>query len=330
MSEPLDLIRSQMELIVKRMLEEVDAVDGDADLRAIALHYAHRNAGLRRPRLIWATAAAYGASATDDAVATIAAASELLHVFALVHDDGIDNEQSERSGPEVSATVRLLAGDLFAVTGYALLGEVVASNRLDPQILSDLRSIGVGTIAGQMADIRYLDGDVSFQRLYEIYDAKTGWYTVAGPLSTGARIAGFGEAEVDALRRVALPLGRAYQLRDDLIDLLAVITQSRIADRSRPRWELNLAVTLLASTGVWPNAETRPTEAPELWRRVCESDPDLVEQAVKSRIGDLVREAEIAAERLSIQPSARDAFIREVISILSLRELPPSGSKSTL
>lgn len=295
--------------------------DADADLAALIERYLSRPAGLVRPRLLAASAHQYGgqrrARGIAEPLVELGAATELLHVFALMHDDRIDADKAERyfATPD-DAVLRLLAGDLIHTVALDLLAHAVIDHRLNPLILTEVRSVSIRTIIGQVQDMRFLctEGreEPTFERLYQLYDDKTGWYTVAAPLRIGALAAGAEQTELDLLTAMAVPLGRAYQLRDDVRDLTAIL-RSTDGTRRHPRWELNLAATWLAFKG-------RP------WREILDSadlpisliDEEALAIDIGARIADLRREAESAAARISAAPGRAVTLFGRLLSILDL------------
>ena len=156
-----------------------------------------------------------------------AAALELFHLFALIHDDVMDDERERRGvastprrfaseppgGERFGRSVAILVGDLALVLSYELL----ATTPLEPERLSRASEIvsrsALLTAAGQLADVsgRWRDAE----RLARL---KTGSYTVEGPLAIGAVLGGAPGRVVEALEAYARPLGIAFQLRDDDLD----------------------------------------------------------------------------------------------------------------
>jgi len=163
-----------------------------------------------------------------------AAALELLHTFALVHDDLMDGS-SERRGVETTHVrfARLLAepgalaeargraaavlvGDLAAVLAESLLrrsgfpGDVLAA------ALERFDRMRLEMAAGQYLDIAGAARDLPSAE--HVAELKTASYTVEGPLAIGAALAGASgevEAVLSAYGRAA---GEAFQLRDDVLD----------------------------------------------------------------------------------------------------------------
>ncbi len=305
-------------------------------VRAVIERYLSRPASYVRPLLLEATARAYGVRGAESpgrALVALAAATELLHIFALIHDDVIDRDRPVRaSGMEESTTSALLAGDLVHSIAAGLLAHTVVDRDLDRTILGEVRAISVRTILGQYRDMHYLpltpDHPIGFDDLYRLYDEKTGWYTVAAPLRIGAFAAGSSPdatipaspEELALLTRVALPLGRAYQLRDDCTDLLAAL-RSPEERRPFPRWELNLAVTWLHATGhPVPDSVPSTTGSPaDMIARLREViDPTSLSRDIEERITALRTEAERAARALSLPARRREDLLRRAREILDL------------
>ena len=165
-----------------------------------------------------------------DPIVRAAAALELLHVMALIHDDLMDEARLRRGVPtsavhltsqagrlgsaDPAATGRslaILAGDLAAVLADRLfLSSGFAPDTLVPA-LDRYHRMRTEMAAGQTLDVLGLDGtDRSL-----VASLKGGAYTVAGPLAIGAELAGAGADLQEALAAYGDPLGTAFQLRDD-------------------------------------------------------------------------------------------------------------------
>ena len=161
-----------------------------------------------------------------------AAALETLHLFALIHDDVMDESDSRRG--RASAHVASAGwhrewggygdADVFGRNMAILLGDLahtVADRLVDglPQPLREVwYALSVELIAGQRAD---LTGAAAGRRgrahAEHIARAKTGRYTVARPLQLGATAAGASPAVVNALMTCGDHLGRAFALRDEYL-----------------------------------------------------------------------------------------------------------------
>lgn len=179
-------------------------------------------------------------------VVSAAAALEIFHAAALVHDDIIDNSDTRRGAP---AAHRLFEG-LHAESGWAggsddfgrasaiLLGDLLlgwSDELLDEGLaaLPDRRAavaaraefvtMRTEVTAGQYLDIlqerAWLTQPDSEHRTRaeRVIVFKAAKYSVESPLVIGGAIAGASATQLEALRAFGLPLGIAYQLRDDLL-----------------------------------------------------------------------------------------------------------------
>lgn len=192
-----------------------------------------------RPAFVYWGHRASGAD-HDDGVFAAAAAVELLHTFALIHDDVMDRSEVRRGRPAVHVALaeahgeESLIGDpaWFGVGGAILAGDLafVWSDRLFDEaplpeahfararaVFTELR---VEVMAGQYLDLR-LAGLATAQESDALRVAllKSGRYTVTRPLQLGAAIGG-GDPELDAaLTGYGDAIGLAFQLRDDVLGL---------------------------------------------------------------------------------------------------------------
>lgn len=178
----------------------------------------------------WGYRAAGGVA--GDEIWRAAAALELLHTMALIHDDVMDLELVRRGAPSLHVrgshvaasrghaaperhgeAVAILVGDLAAVLADHLLLEAgFPPERLLPA-LERYHLMREVTGAGQYLDLVAADVDARL-----VAAAKGGAYTVEGPLLIGAALAGASPQAEAALRGYGRPLGEAFQLRDDLVD----------------------------------------------------------------------------------------------------------------
>lgn len=160
-----------------------------------------------------------------------AASLELFHVFALIHDDVMDHSDTRRGHPTVHRTLAALrASDTFGQSAAILLGDMAlaySQEMLNTAGLSAdqltaalpvVDAMRIAVINGQYMDLdtgKELTDDL--QGALAVIRYKTAKYTVEHPLHLGAALAGTTPAVQAALSAYALPLGDAFQLRDDLL-----------------------------------------------------------------------------------------------------------------
>lgn len=179
-----------------------------------------------RPTLCLLAAEAAGGRA-EDALPT-AVGIEFLHTFTLVHDDIMDKALVRRSRPTVGA----LWGDEVAITVgdalFALAFEAFTSNAQVPgvppqRVLDVLRRasrVSLDLAQGQTLDLLYAKrGDVTVDEYLAMIRLKTG-VLLEFSLASGAILGGADAMGVDALSGFGAPLGVAFQVRDDLLDLV--------------------------------------------------------------------------------------------------------------
>lgn len=238
--EALPAVDTLLERFLQARSDELAALD--PALRAIGTEIAQfvATGGKRlRPAFVY-----WGYRATGephlDAVAHPAAAVELLHTFALIHDDVMDRSAERRGRPAVHTSLAsthdaehligdagwfgiggaILAGDLAFVWADQLFDEA----DLPPDAVERARrvftALRVEVMAGQYLDLRLSGLDrASEDDSLRVALLKSGRYTVTRPLQLGAAIAG---ADPDLNRTLCAygdTAGVAFQLRDDVLGL---------------------------------------------------------------------------------------------------------------
>lgn len=195
---------------------------------------------LLRPALCyWGWLAAGGQSGNQDepSITRIAAALELLHLFAIIHDDIMDESATRRSfatahcqladfhlraGWEGSSSAfgtaaAILLGEICLVWSYELMlaQELNAATR---SVLLEITNHGnQNLMAGQFLDLQMAAQPVESSDSLLVTYFKTTSYTVERPLIIGANIAHPDSSAVPVLKRFAGHAGEAFQLRDDVL-----------------------------------------------------------------------------------------------------------------
>ena len=254
-SSDLLTVGQAAEARVRRLLDvEIGRwTDVDRDLRepldSLLALVAAGGKRLRPAFCHWAYIGA-GGSGNDDLVVDAGAALELLHTFALIHDDIMDGSDRRRGLPAVH---RQFMGR-HAESGWngeeRRFGEGAAILIGDfAFVYADLLMRGVPTVARDLFDElrvelcvgQYLDllgtaaGGRDEERARRIEWYKSGKYTVERPLHLGAALAGRYEDLADDLSAFGLPLGEAFQMRDDLLGVFgdASVTGKPVGDDLR-------------------------------------------------------------------------------------------------
>ncbi len=204
-----------------------------ADEHPRSLHAAMRHAVLPggkrlRPALVqlgYVTGGGRGRGALPAACAL-----ELVHCFSLVHDDlpCMDDSPLRRGRPSVHSAfdeaTALLAGDALLALAFEVLARPPAAwpPAAGPAITRLLAAAAGarGMIGGQAAERDLLTSKPSAAALERVHRMKTGCLFEAA-VAAGGIAAGASPAVLAALRRYARPLGLAFQIADDLLDLAA-------------------------------------------------------------------------------------------------------------
>ena len=179
-----------------------------------------------RPVLCMLGAAAVGGD--PRAALPVADAIETFQSAALIHDDIADKSELRRGQPCVHVTegvgVAINVGDLALVNVEAQLlrtGDYPAGVRL--RLLEEILAMEERTLEGQALDLgwaRDARWDVGVDDYLFMASHKTAYYSAATPLATGAICGGGNEAQVEGLRAFGMQTGLAFQLQDDLLNLV--------------------------------------------------------------------------------------------------------------
>lgn len=218
----LEDLRAEVDACLESYLAACAAELGDARMLIGELARLLHAGGKRlRPLFCyWGYRAAGGGH--GEAIVQAAASLELLHTFAIVHDDIMDRATTRRGVPAVhhlhGVDVALLAGDLALVLAdHALMTCGLPEGALGRAFVHYSR-MRQEVIAGQYLDlVAARAGDVSEDDARRIAVLKSGRYSVREPLLIGAALAGAGAELLQALAAFGEPLGEAFQLRDDLL-----------------------------------------------------------------------------------------------------------------
>ncbi|WP_377272043.1 polyprenyl synthetase family protein [Peterkaempfera sp. SMS 1(5)a] len=305
---------------------------------------------LRPAFCYWGWRGAGGGAGTDGIVAA-AAALELLQASALIHDDLMDRSDTRRGVPSVHRRFEMLhraggwRGDRgqYGASAAVLLGdmllcwcdELFLRCGLDPAAvlaakpLFDLMRTEV--MAGQYLDV--LEpvagdslGEGAAARAMDVVRYKSAKYSVERPLQVGAVLAGAGPALADAYGAFGLPLGEAFQLRDDQLGVFgdpAVTGKPAGDDLREGKRTLLVALTMESCSRADARLLDERLGAPDLEPAEVErrgiiaasGAPERVEQ----RIEALLAEALAALEAVPLADGpARDA-LRALASAATVR-----------
>jgi geranylgeranyl diphosphate synthase type I len=269
-----------------------------------------------------------GGDPDDPVVADAGAAFELLHAFALVHDDVMDGSDTRRGARTAHLDhaarhavggwrgearrygegVAILIGDLAFVYADQCLG---GANAEAQSVWNELRiELNIGQYLDVVGTARGQTNQAAAERIARY---KSGKYTVERPLHLGAALAGrFGEL-APALSAYGLPLGDAFQLRDDMLGAFgdSILTGKPVGDDLREGKPTPMLAIAASRAGKQHAELLDRVGAPDLGEdEVAALQAVLVDTGaqaeIEATITALTDQAVIAIARADIAPVARE------------------------
>jgi geranylgeranyl pyrophosphate synthase len=230
--------RAQLESWQARMESALAARLPGAEVVPSRLHEAMRysvlGGGKRiRPALVFAAARAVGR--TEDEVEAAACAVELIHVYSLVHDDlpAMDDDDLRRGRPTVhkayDEATGVLVGDALQTLAFHVLSRDPSlpsspATRLKlVELLADA-SGSFGMAGGQAIDLEAQGRRLNLAQVEEMHSRKTGALIRVSVMMAAACASSLDSRVHDALAGFAAPIGLAFQIQDDLLDVLGDVT----------------------------------------------------------------------------------------------------------
>jgi geranylgeranyl diphosphate synthase type I len=179
---------------------------------------------------------------TDSEILKASIAYELLHACLLIHDDIMDRDKMRRgrdsfhialakkapswgirgSSSHFGTSMALNTGDLGVFMALRLLSSLEINPTRFVPAFQRLTEIFENTALGQALDVTLgLRTDATEDDILRIYELKTAWYSIAGPLEIGAILSGASNELVANLHELGILLGQAFQIEDDILGLFA-------------------------------------------------------------------------------------------------------------
>ena len=167
-----------------------------------------------------------------ESVIPFMAAVEMIHTSSLVHDDlpCMDDDTMRRGKPstwaEFGEDIGVLTGDALMMYAFETAASAFETS-IDPDELSRIgRAMGIlarktgvhGMIGGQTVDVELAGGPIPKDKLDFIYRLKTGALIEASML-IGAVLGGAAEEDCKIVESLALKIGMAFQIQDDILDV---------------------------------------------------------------------------------------------------------------
>jgi geranylgeranyl diphosphate synthase type II len=189
--------------------------------------------GGKRVRPVLACACAEIVGGHPEELVREVAAIELIHTYSLIHDDlpAMDNDDFRRGKPSnhkaYGEAVAILAGDALLTLAFEMLAQpsAIAPARQIRVIRETAQAAGwQGMVGGQVLDTVGSNHEIGLAEIEKIHRLKTGALLIASA-RLGAILGGGTEEEIAKLADYAAYLGLAFQIKDDILD---IVGESRV------------------------------------------------------------------------------------------------------
>ena len=320
LAELLDQERSRWAAVDRDLIAPLDTLtrfvlNGGKRLRPAFCHWAYVGAG---------------GEPDDDLVIDAGAAFELLHAFALVHDDVMDGSATRRGERTVHLEfedlhhthewrgesrrfgegVAILVGDLADVYADRLMGAT------PPPTFAVWSELKIELNVGQYLDVLgTARPGTDLATAHRIARYKSGKYTIERPLHVGAALSGRYDELHESLSDYGAPLGEAFQLRDDILGVFgdAARTGKPVGDDLRE----GKPTPLLATAVQWASATDQALLDRVGAVDLADDEVEALQQVlvdtgakahIEATIGDLTDVALHTLERSPLRPEAISAL----------------------
>ncbi len=222
-----ELWNERRELVEQQLVKELEQEPPLDETLAAAMKYSLMAGGKRlRPILLMAAADAVGAKGTD--YLTAGCALEMIHTYSLIHDDlpAMDNDDYRRgkltNHKVYGDGMAVLAGDALLTLAFEVLTRQQHTDAAT--LLRVVKEISTaagmnGMVGGQAIDLESEGKHIDMETLRRMHMGKTGALFRAA-LRSGAILAGADEKKLAALTDYAEKFGLAFQITDDILDVI--------------------------------------------------------------------------------------------------------------
>ncbi len=225
-----DYIQKRKEIVDSHLDVLLPRPGGPSGKVVEAMRYS-LSAGGKRVRPILMMAACEAVGGNFNSIMPAACAMECVHTYSLIHDDlpAMDDDDLRRGKPTChkvfGEAVAILAGDGLLTYAFELMTRPEMLSQVDGGLVNRAihvfaRAAGVsGMVGGQTADVLFEGKPIDAQTLDYIHRHKTG-ALIRASVEMGALLGGGGPQQVERLSRYGTALGLAFQVVDDLLDVV--------------------------------------------------------------------------------------------------------------
>lgn len=296
--------------IINAFIPKGSHPDMDRYLYAPLRTYSENGGKRHRPLICIAACSAVGGEPLR--AFSSAAAIEHFHTAALIHDDIADDASLRRGEPCMHLTegegLAINAGDLaLSIVNGIVMRDPILDDSLKVRVAIELVSMAQSTVEGQALDIGWArDGryDITPEDYLVMATHKTAHYSGAVPLAVGALVGGGTEEQIEGLREYGLDTGLAFQIQDDLLNLVG----TKEAKEKDFRSDITEGKRTLVVVHALQHSDKRDRLIEILSSK--ETDPAVLEKAVSiMREAGSIDYAREYAERLTANAQERLAAI---------------------
>ena len=271
-------------------------------------------AGGKRLRPILLVLSARMGEPEDGALLTASTAIEILHTATLIHDDVVDKAGSRRGRPTTAAAhgreVAVATGDYLFAEAFYGLAEIG-----DPRLVRAFSEAAMGLAAGELEQFRSARGPVEVDAYLEHIRMKTAGLFKAACVA-GGTLGGLSIKQVDALATYGQALGLAFQMSDDVMDLVGkpgLMGKGVGADLAEGTVTLPVIFALKeGDAAVIRRVLQTPSPSPEILEAGIEAV--LATDAIRKTETWALGEVEAAIEGLELLPDGAERAILEAIA----------------
>ena len=257
--------------------------DMDKYLYTPLTKYSENGGKRHRPLICFAACLAVGGNA--ERAVSAAAAIEHFHTAALIHDDIADEAELRRGEPCLHLTegtgLAINMGDLgLSLVNGTVIEDPILDDATKVRVIRELIDMTRRTIEGQALDIGWArDGryDITPEDYLTMATHKTAHYSGAVPLAIGAIVGGGTDTQVEALRNYGLDTGLAFQIQDDLLNLIGKTESTKKGFRD----DITEGKRTLVVVHALQNADEADRKRIIEILSSKEKDPEVLEEAVQ-------------------------------------------------
>src|SRR5919199_740717 len=271
-------------------------------------------AGGKRLRPILLALSAWMGKPDPEALLTACAAIEVLHTATLIHDDVVDKAENRRGRPTTVAAygreIAVATGDYLFAESFHGLAEIG-----DPRLVRAFAEAAMGLAAGELEQFRSSRGPLEVEGFLGHIRMKTAGVFRAACVA-GGTLGGLSLKQIDALATYGQALGLAFQMSDDVMDLVGkpgLMGKGVGADLAEGTVTLRVIFALKeGDAATIRRVLETPNPKPELLEAGIEAV--LATDAVNKTEAWALSEVEAAVEGLELLPDGAERAILEAIA----------------